>query len=162
MSRQDMAVMLFRCSEKLNLDTSARGGLAAYSDASEVSEYAQDAMGWAVGAGLLRGAFDSLPGAGKPLELEDDSHIPEDLRMAYKLLKNAGYVPEEVLDRKEAQSIVDALEKCGDEQEKVRQMKKLEVVIARIKARHPNAPVLGDGSPYYERVVCRITVNKKD
>ena len=55
-----------------------------------------------------RGAFDSLPGAGKPLELEDDSHIPEDLRMAYKLLKNAGYVPEEVLDRKEAQSIVDA------------------------------------------------------
>ena len=109
-----------------------------------------------------RGAFDSLPGAGKPLELEDDSHIPEDLRMAYKLLKNAGYVPEEVLDRKEAQSIVDALEKCGDEQEKVRQMKKLEVVIARIKARHPNAPVLGDGSPYYERVVSRITVNKKD
>ena len=102
-----------------------------------------------------RGAFDSLPGAGKPLELED-------LRMAYKLLKNAGYVPEEVLDRKEAQSIVDALEKCGDEQEKVRQMKKLEVVIARIKARHPNAPVLGDGSPYYERVVSRITVNKKD
>ena len=90
-----------------------------------------------------RGAFDSLPGAGKPLELEDDSHIPEDLRMAYKLLKNAGYVPEEVLDRKEAQSIV-------------------EVVIARIKARHPNAPVLGDGSPYYERVVSRITVNKKD
>ena len=69
-----------------------------------------------------RGAFDSLPGAGKPLELEDDSHIPEDLRMAYKLLKNAGYVPEEVLDRKEAQSIVDALEKCGDEQEKVRQL----------------------------------------
>ena len=69
-----------------------------------------------------RGDFDSLPGAGKPLELEDDSHIPEDLRMAYKLLKNAGYVPEEVLDRKEAQSIVDALEKCGDEQEKIRQM----------------------------------------
>ena len=94
--------------------------------------------------------------------MEDDSHIPEDLRMAYKLLKNAGYVPEEVLDRKEAQSIVDALEKCGDEQEKVRQMKKLEVVIARIKARHPNAPVLGDDSPYYERVVSRITVNRKD
>ena len=108
-----------------------------------------------------RGDFDSLPGAGKPLELEDDSHIPEDLRMAYKLLKNAGYVPEEVLDRKEAQSIGDALEKCGDEQEKIRQMKKLEVVIARIKARHPNAPVLSDGSPYYGRVVSRITVNKK-
>ena len=116
-----------------------------------------------------RGAFDSLPGAGKPLELEDDSHIPEDLRMAYKLLKNAGYVPEEVLDRKEAQSIVDALEKCGDEQEKLLPglhkgtARAVDAVqIARIKARHPNAPVLGDGSPYYERVVSRITVNKKD
>mgnify|MGYP000414686504 CR=1 FL=1 len=98
-----------------------------------------------------RGAFDSLPGAGKPLELEDDSHIPEDLRIAYKLLKNAGYVPEEVLDRKEAQSIVDALEKCGDEQEKVRQMKKLEVVIARIKPAIQRARSR-DGSPYYERV----------
>lgn len=51
MSRQDMAVMLFRCSEKLNLDTSARGGLAAYSDASEVSEYAQDAMAGPWGQG---------------------------------------------------------------------------------------------------------------
>ena len=57
---------------------------------------------------------------------------------------------------------ISIIAECGDEQEKVRQMKKLEVVIARIKARHPNAPVLGDGSPYYERVVSRITVNKKD
>ena len=102
------------------------------------------------------------PGAGKPLELEDDSHIPEDLRMAYKLLKNAGYVPEEVLDRKEAQSIVEALESCEDEQEKVRQMKKLDVVLARIKARRPNAPILGDKSPYYAQVVSRVSVRKKD
>ena len=109
-----------------------------------------------------RGEFDRLPGAGKPLELEDDSHIPEDLRMAYKLLKNAGYVPEEVLDRKEAQSIVEALESCEDEQEKVRQMKKLDVVFARIKARRPNAPILGDKSPYYARVVSRVSVRKKE
>lgn len=108
-----------------------------------------------------RGAFDNLPGAGRPLELEDDSHIPEDLRMAYKLLKNAGYVPEEVADRKEAQSIVEALEACGDEQEKVRQMKKLDVVLARIKARRPNAPILGDENPYYERIVSRISVRGK-
>lgn len=109
-----------------------------------------------------RGMFDDLPGAGKPLELEDDSHIPEDLRMAYKLLKNAGYVPEEVQDRKEAQSLVEALEACTDEQEKLRQMKKLDVVLARIRARRPNAPLLGDKNPYYGRVVSRISVRKKD
>ena len=37
-----------------------------------------------------------MPGEGKPLELDDDAHIPEDLRVAYQILKNAGYVPPEV------------------------------------------------------------------
>lgn len=55
MTRQDMAVMLFRCTERMGLDTSGRGDLAAYSDFSEVSAYAQPAMSWAVGIGLLRG-----------------------------------------------------------------------------------------------------------
>lgn len=105
-----------------------------------------------------KGAFDNLPGAGKPLELEDDSHIPEDLRLAYKLLKNAGYVPEEVADRKEAQNIMDTLEHCTDEREKVAQMKKLDVVLARIASRRNGKCFLDDTNPYYDRVVARIRV----
>lgn len=42
------------------------------------------------------GQFDNLPGAGAPLDLEEDKLIPEDLRMAYRILKNAGYVPPEI------------------------------------------------------------------
>ncbi|MBV8032634.1 MAG: DUF1992 domain-containing protein [Betaproteobacteria bacterium] len=42
------------------------------------------------------GEFDDLPGRGKPLELDDDPLVPEDLRMAYRILRNAGYVPQEV------------------------------------------------------------------
>ena len=42
---------------------------------------------------IERGDFDGLPGRGRPLELNDDSLVPEDLRMAYRILKNAGYVP---------------------------------------------------------------------
>ena len=30
---------------------------------------------------LARGEFDHLPGAGKPLQLDDDSLIPEDQRL---------------------------------------------------------------------------------
>ena len=45
---------------------------------------------------IERGEFKDLPGAGKPLELDDDAHVPEDLRVAYRILKNAGYVPPEV------------------------------------------------------------------
>ncbi len=43
-----------------------------------------------------RGEFKDLAGKGKPLELEDLSHIPEDLRMSYKIMKNAGMIPEEM------------------------------------------------------------------
>ena len=45
---------------------------------------------------IARGEFDHLPGAGRPLELADDPLVPEDLRVAYRILKNAGYVPPEV------------------------------------------------------------------
>ncbi|MBK4716974.1 MULTISPECIES: DnaJ family domain-containing protein [Tenebrionibacter/Tenebrionicola group] len=56
-----------------------------------------------------RGDFDNLPGAGKPLTLDDDSHVPADLRAGYRLLKNAGYLPPELEARKEALAIVDLL-----------------------------------------------------
>jgi hypothetical protein len=45
---------------------------------------------------VSRGELDHLPGAGRPLALDDDALIPEDLRLAYRILKNAGYVPPEV------------------------------------------------------------------
>lgn len=45
---------------------------------------------------IANGEFDDLPGAGKPLDLDDDRLVPEDLRVAYRLLKNAGYVPPEL------------------------------------------------------------------
>ena len=40
-----------------------------------------------------QGVFDNLPGQGAPLKESDDSNIPEELRMAYHILKNAGCVP---------------------------------------------------------------------
>src|SRR5262249_28382279 len=46
------------------------------------------------------GAFDNLPGKGKPLKLDDDDSIPEDLRLTYKVLKNANCLPVEMELRK--------------------------------------------------------------
>ena len=42
------------------------------------------------------GAFDNLPGAGKPLDLDDYFKAPEQWRMAYGLLRSNGYRPYEV------------------------------------------------------------------
>jgi Domain of unknown function (DUF1992) len=45
---------------------------------------------------VSRGELSNLPGEGRPLELDDDPLIPEELRVAYRILKNAGFVPPEV------------------------------------------------------------------
>lgn len=55
------------------------------------------------------GAFDSLTGRGEPLLLDDDSHVPPELRAGYRLLKNAGCLPPEMQQRKDAIELVDLL-----------------------------------------------------
>lgn len=42
-----------------------------------------------------------MPGEGRPLQLDDGSAIPEELRVAYRILKNAGFLPPELQLRKE-------------------------------------------------------------
>ncbi|MDA2242478.1 DUF1992 domain-containing protein [Bacillus cereus group sp. Bc222] len=56
-----------------------------------------------------KGEFDNLPGSGEPLVLDDDSHIPSELRAGYRLLKNAGCLPPELEQRKEAVELADLL-----------------------------------------------------
>lgn len=66
------------------------------------------------------GEFENLPGYGKPLNLEDLSAIPEDLRMAYKMLQNAGFSPEEGKLRQEVMTIENLIRTCENPEEKER------------------------------------------
>ena len=50
---------------------------------------------------IARGELDWLPGAGKPLTLDDDALVPAETRVANRILKNAGFVPAEILERRE-------------------------------------------------------------
>ncbi len=43
---------------------------------------------------LRTGRLQNLPGEGKPLKLEDDSHVPEHLRMAHKLMRDNNILPD--------------------------------------------------------------------
>ena len=43
-----------------------------------------------------RGDFDNLKGKGKPIDLRAYFETPEDVRLAYSMLKNAGIVSAEV------------------------------------------------------------------
>ncbi|WP_145535900.1 DUF1992 domain-containing protein [Yersinia thracica] len=51
------------------------------------------------------GELDNLSGNGKPLLLDNDTFVPPELRVGYRLLKNAGYLPPELQDRQEALTI---------------------------------------------------------
>ncbi|WP_108670483.1 DUF1992 domain-containing protein [Peribacillus acanthi] len=66
---------------------------------------------------MNEGEFDNLPGKGKPLNLEDLSSIPPELRMAYKIMKNAGMMDEKFA-RNELLQIEDLIEKTKDAKEK--------------------------------------------
>jgi len=94
---------------------------------------------------VSRGELDDLPGAGRPLELDDDSLIPEDLRLAYRILKNAGYVPPEVEHLAEIRRL-EALVIRGDADAEAhsRAARKL----ALLKTRIENA--------YYEKTLRRL------
>ncbi|EDS6442069.1 DUF1992 domain-containing protein [Salmonella enterica subsp. VII serovar 1,40:g,z51:--] len=56
-----------------------------------------------------KGDFENLAGSGEPLILDDDSHVPPELRTGYRLLKNAGCLPPELEQRKEAIQLLDLL-----------------------------------------------------
>ncbi|MGG3455289.1 DnaJ family domain-containing protein [Paenibacillus rhizolycopersici] len=82
---------------------------------------------------MARGEFDDLPGKGKPLKVEDLSGVPEDLRMAYKLMKNAGYVPEEIQLQQEMVRLADLLAACEEGPEKQALKKQLSEQRLRLK-----------------------------
>ncbi|TDF92801.1 DnaJ family domain-containing protein [Paenibacillus piri] len=67
---------------------------------------------------IRRGELDNPPGAGKPLAPDDLENVPAELRVGFKLLKNAGLIPEEMQLRKEMVTLGDLLSVCQDDTER--------------------------------------------
>ncbi len=74
---------------------------------------------------MAEGKFDNLQGKGKPLDLNKYSEIPEHMRTAYHVIKNAGYVPEEVRLKKEMELTKEKIKHCESKEEKEKLMKEL-------------------------------------
>ncbi|MBU1172677.1 MAG: DUF1992 domain-containing protein [Proteobacteria bacterium] len=77
---------------------------------------------------MEQGKFDNLPGHGKPLALDDDDHVPDDLKLAHKILKNAGCIPKEIEINYEIRRMEDLISGMNDVSDKYRAMKKLAVL----------------------------------
>ncbi|MCI0418157.1 MAG: DUF1992 domain-containing protein [Acidobacteria bacterium] len=65
---------------------------------------------------IAEGEFENLQGKGKPLDLESYFQTPEHLRMAYSILKNGAFVPEEVQLMSEIDAAQEERRLCADEQ----------------------------------------------
>ncbi len=106
---------------------------------------------------LERGELDHLPGAGRPLRLEDDDpFMPAELRMSYRVLKNAGFVPPEVALRREIHSIEQLLALTEERDEQARLSKRLEMLKLRLGCSRPGAPSTLDDPAYREKLGKRL------
>lgn len=99
------------------------------------------------------GEFDDLAGKGKPLEIEDLSALPEDLRMAYHVLKNAHILPPEAELLKDIHIIEDLLKHLEDEGEKKSLAKSLQWKLIRLDMLKKRSMDLGRVRNYGRKLV---------
>jgi len=109
---------------------------------------------------IENGDFEDLSGAGEPLSLEDDSSVPEDLRLAYKILKNAECLPPEVELRKDIEKTEDLLTAIPDTAEKYQVLKKLNFLILKLNALRRTCIANEMPQHYSDRVVARLGSGK--
>ena len=102
------------------------------------------------------GEFDNLPGRGEPLELSDDSHVPEDLRLAYKILKNANCLPPELEEKKEIRQMEDLLTNIPDERERYKLIKKINYKIMKLNITRNTSPLLEERQIYYKKLLDKL------
>lgn len=103
---------------------------------------------------LRRGEFDNLPGAGRPLALDDDSLVPPEVRIAYRILKNAGFVPPEVLERKEIAELEAQIAGVTDAVARKHALTKLALLRTRLGLRRSRAIARNPG--YERKIVAKL------
>jgi hypothetical protein len=98
---------------------------------------------------MLNGEFDNLEGQGKPLVFEDETWIPEDLRMAYRFLKNAGCIPPELEARNEVINMCALINTIDDDKERLRKIRQLNFMLLKLNLTR-RKPLNFEDFPEYE------------
>ena len=103
-----------------------------------------------------RGEFENLPGSGAPLALDDDPLVPEELRAAYRLLKNAGFIPPELSAHGEIRELEQLIQAADADDERRHLLARLNFLLTRTGAgkRRGNLQVDAD---YFERISVRLS-----
>ena len=104
-----------------------------------------------------RGLFDNLTGAGKPLpkDVIGDS-VAEDLRLSYRILKNADCLPPELEVKKEIRRTEDLLAGMKDTAERYRTMQKLNYLILKLNTMRRGSAALEVPQYYADQLLGRL------
>ncbi|MEO8628494.1 MAG: DnaJ family domain-containing protein [Betaproteobacteria bacterium] len=105
---------------------------------------------------LERGEFDNLPGAGRPLDLNDDPLVPEDLRVAYRILKNAGFLPPELQLIREIRNIEQRIDKLESSDQRSRTLRKLELLNIKLSETRRSRGDSRTHARYYDKLVAKL------
>ena len=110
-----------------------------------------------VSAARERGEFDNLPGEGQPLQLDDDSAIPEELRVAYRILKNAGCLPPEQALRNEVTHVENLLLHVEDSGERRSLTNRLTLLKTRLEMQGGESNLLLQEAVYRDKIARRLS-----
>ena len=107
-----------------------------------------------------KGDFENLIGSGKPLKLNENYYIPEELRLAYKILKNADCLPPEIELKKEIKQTEDLLAGMQETCDKYRILKKLNFLIMKLNTMRDTSIMNEMPQHYMEKLVRHIEESK--
>jgi hypothetical protein len=110
---------------------------------------------------IQNGEFYDLEGKGKPIVFEDDTWIPEDLRMAYRFLKNAGCIPPELEMRNELINMCSLMNTIDDDKERLKKIRELNFKLLKLNLTRKK-PLNFENFPEYENtIINKLTGNQK-
>ena len=103
-----------------------------------------------------RGDFDNLQGAGRPLDLGEDAHVPAELRAIYRVLKNSGHLPPELVLDQELRAARQQVAAAATEDERVAAIRRLDSLRVSLESARgrPLSPALE--AAYGERLLDRL------
>lgn len=102
---------------------------------------------------MAEGAFDDLPGAGRPLPADEAVGVPEELRVAWRVLKNAGYLPPELELRREIASLEALIAQATGAEERTGLSRRLRWLLIRLDESRAGALA---GGRYLHRLAARL------
>ena len=104
-----------------------------------------------------KGDFNDPAGKGKPLNLEDHSQVPEDLRMAYHVLRNAHVLPPEAELIKDIRILEDLLKHIQDEGERKSLAKSLQWKLIRLDILKRRSMNLTSVRDYSRKLIAKLS-----